>query len=72
MPDSSQRRAIRAVAQRQKLQRTDLRFRPASAAKRFPFGRDPNQTYTLGCPAPVTRGVSRSSRTLGAGCGGRR
>jgi hypothetical protein len=31
----------------------------------------PNQQHSPVCPVPLERGASRSSRTLGAGCGGR-
>jgi hypothetical protein len=44
---------------------------PALARKIFLFFRRPNQSYVSRCPAPLKRGASRSSRTLGAGCGGR-
>jgi hypothetical protein len=43
---------------------------PVPLAKRFRFALGPNQIYIPRRPASQ-RGVSRSSRTLGAGCGGR-
>jgi hypothetical protein len=42
----------------------------ALPAKRFHFTPDPNQNYIQSRPGPQ-RGVSRSSQTLGRGCGGR-
>jgi hypothetical protein len=44
---------------------------PVSFAKIFHFATTPNHLYKPRHPAPFERGVSRSSRTLGAGCGGR-
>jgi hypothetical protein len=44
---------------------------PAPFAKIFLFSPDPNHLFIPCCPVPSWRGVSRSSRTLGAGCGGR-
>ena len=44
--------------------------RPVPFAKRFLFSLHPNQLHMLAIPSRQ-RGVSRSSRTLGAGCGGR-
>jgi hypothetical protein len=45
--------------------------RPDGARKIFCFPSRPNHRLIPRCPAPHERGVSRSSRTLGAGCGGR-
>ena len=45
---------------------------PVLLAKTFWFRDHPNQTYKSRRPASFSRGVSRSSRTLGAGCDGRR
>ena len=42
----------------------------APKSKIFRFAVDPNQMHILSRPGPQ-RGVSRSSRTLGRGCGGR-
>src|SRR5258705_10448339 len=42
----------------------------APKSKIFRFAADPNQMHILSRPGPQ-RGVSRSSRTLGMGCGGR-
>src|ERR1700730_15155736 len=39
--------------------------------RRAALPKTPNQQHRSACPAPLKRGVSRSSRTLGAGCGGR-
>jgi hypothetical protein len=44
---------------------------PALFAKIFRFRRRANHRYKLAPSRPEKRGVSRSSRTLGAGCGGR-
>jgi hypothetical protein len=44
---------------------------PAPFAKRFLFSTDPNHLFISRCLVPSWRGVSRSSQTLGAGCGGR-
>ena len=44
---------------------------PVLFAKTFPFPSDPNQNYIYRRPASFSRGVSRSSRTLSAGCDGR-
>jgi hypothetical protein len=44
---------------------------PVGPAKRFVFSPNPNQRHIARRPGPITRGVSRSSRTLGAGCDGR-
>src|ERR1700727_1693522 len=44
---------------------------PAVAAKINRFAFSPNQIHKPRRPALLKRGVSRSSRTLGAGCGGR-
>jgi hypothetical protein len=44
---------------------------PAPPAKINCFAATPNHPYNPRHPAPAKRGVSRSSRTLGAGCGGR-
>src|SRR5438874_8197934 len=43
---------------------------PVPFAKTFPFVSDPNQNYKRAIPFRL-RGLSRSSRTLGTGCGGR-
>src|SRR5438874_13664893 len=43
---------------------------PVPFAKTFPFVSDPNQNYKRAILSHM-RGVSRSSRTLGTGCGGR-
>ncbi len=44
---------------------------PALLQKIFPFSFPPNQSHNSRHPGLTERGVSRSSRTLGAGCGGR-
>jgi hypothetical protein len=43
---------------------------PVPFAKIFLFSSDPNHLLIPRCLALSWRGVSRSSRTLGAGCGG--
>jgi len=45
--------------------------RPALFAKIFRFRRRANHLYKLAPSCTRQRGVSRSSRTLGAGCDGR-
>src|SRR4051794_37756793 len=60
------REAIRRVTRR-----ANHRFGcPVPFAKIFSFSFHPNQIYIRRVPLPL-RGVSRSSRTWGAGCGGR-
>jgi hypothetical protein len=50
----------------------DQRFRcPALQRKIFRLTRRANHPYKAAPSRPLERGVSRSSRTLGAGCGGR-